>query len=50
MLLCVGASFLLLSPQAGWALHFCLDAKTKQKDQGCQKNASSFSQSPSAAG
>jgi hypothetical protein len=26
------------SPLAGWALHFCLDAKTKQKNQGSQIN------------
>ena len=25
-------------PQAGWALHFWLDPKTKQKDQGSLKN------------
>ena len=37
-------------PQAGWALHFWLDPKTKQKDQGSQKKASSSSQSLSAAG
>ncbi len=28
----------LLSPLAGQAFHFCLDAKTKQKSQGCLKN------------
>ena len=37
-------------PLAGWALHFWLDPKTKQKTQGSQTNASSSSQSPSAAG
>jgi hypothetical protein len=26
------------SPIAGWALHFCLNAKTKQKNQGSQIN------------
>jgi hypothetical protein len=25
------------SPQAGWALHFWLDPKTKQKGQGTKK-------------
>ena len=43
-------SLIYISPQAGWALHFLLDQKTKQKSQGSQRKASSSSQSLSAAG
>jgi hypothetical protein len=43
-------SLIYISPQAGWALHFCLKTKTKQKIQGSPIKASSSSQSLSAAG
>ena len=32
--------FFDLSPPAGWAFHFFLDKKTKQKNQGSQRNVS----------
>jgi hypothetical protein len=33
-------SLIYISPQAGWALHFFLDQKTKQKSQGSPIKAS----------